>query len=51
MIVLATTREKSFVDRSPEPGVTYRIGVAANWVNDSEQGDVMLISPPVRAAT
>ena len=49
MIVLATTRAKSFVDRSPEPGVTYRIGVAANWVNDSEQGDVMLISPPVRA--
>ena len=27
--------------------MTYRIGVAANWVNDTEQGDVMLISPPV----
>jgi hypothetical protein len=50
MIVLATTRGHSYVDRSPEPGVTYRIGVAANWVDDTEQGDVMLISPPVRAA-
>jgi hypothetical protein len=49
MVLLGTTRERSFVDRSPEPGVTYRIGVAANWVDDPEQGDVMLISPPVRA--
>lgn len=50
MILLGTTRSRSFVDRSPEPGVTYRIGVAANWVDDPAQGDVMLISPPVRAA-
>ncbi len=50
MILLETTRSRSFVDRSPEPGVTYRIGVAANWLDDPEQGDVMLISPPVRAA-
>jgi hypothetical protein len=50
MILLGTTRARSWVDGSPEPGVTYRIGVAANWVDDPEQGDVMLISPPVRAA-
>jgi hypothetical protein len=50
MIVLATTRAHTYVDSSPEPGVTYRIGVAANWVDDTQQGDVMLISPPVRAA-
>jgi hypothetical protein len=50
MILLGTTRERTFVDKSPEPGVTYRIGVAANWVDDPEQGDVMVISPPVRAA-
>jgi hypothetical protein len=30
--------------------VTYRIGVAANWLDDQEQGDVMVLSPPVRAA-
>ena len=50
MVELGTTRERSFVDGSPEPGVTYRIGVAANWVDDPEQGDVMLVSPPVHAA-
>ena len=50
MIVLETTRRRSYVDRSPAPGVTYRIGVAANWVDDTAQGDVMLISPPVGAA-
>lgn len=50
MVELGATRERSFVDGSPEPGVTYRIGVAANWVDDPEQGDVVLISPPVRAA-
>jgi hypothetical protein len=50
MILLGTTRTPSFVDGSPEPGVVYRIGVAANWVDDPEQGDVILISPPVRAA-
>lgn len=50
MIVLDTTRERSYVDRSPEPGVTYRIGVAANWLDDPERGDVVLVSPPVRAA-
>ena len=50
MIPLGTTRRRTFVDRSPEPGVTYRIGVAANWLDDTEQGDVVLLSPPVRAA-
>ena len=50
MILLGTTREQTFVDGSPEPGVTYRIGVAANWLDDTEEGDVMVISPPVRAA-
>jgi hypothetical protein len=48
MIVLATTRGHTFVDESPEPGVTYRVGVAANWLDDPQQGDVMVISPPVR---
>jgi hypothetical protein len=50
MIELDVTRDRSYLDRSPEPGVVYRIGVAANWLDDPEQGDVMLLSPPVRAA-
>jgi hypothetical protein len=50
MILLGTTRDRSWVDASPEPGVVYRVGVAANWVDDPEQGDVVLISPAVRAA-
>ncbi len=48
MLELATTRDLTFVDESPEPGVTYRVGVAANWLDDTEQGDVLVISPPVR---
>jgi hypothetical protein len=45
---IATTRETSFVDTAPPPGATYRIGVATNWVDDAEQGDVFAFS---RAAT
>jgi hypothetical protein len=47
---LARTRETSFTDTSPVPGLTYRIGVAANWEDDPEQGDVFLLSAPVKAA-
>jgi hypothetical protein len=50
MIELGTTRQQRWVDRSPEPGVLYRVGVAANWLDDPEQGDVIAISPPVPAA-
>ena len=50
MQLLATTRERSFVDGSPEPGLTYRVGVAANWIDDSTGGDVFAISEAVRAA-
>jgi hypothetical protein len=50
MIELETTRERRYVDASPEPGVTYRIGVAANWLDDTNEGDVFLLSPPVTAA-
>jgi hypothetical protein len=49
MITLATTRDRAYVDSSPEPGVTYRVGVAANWLDDPEQGDVFVLSPPVVA--
>jgi hypothetical protein len=43
---IATTRGTSFADH-PGPGTwTYRIGVAANWLNDPKLGDVYLVSPP-----
>ncbi|MFN0152871.1 MAG: hypothetical protein ACKVUT_00660 [Gaiella sp.] len=44
---LAVTRDRRFVDTSPVPNGVYRIGVAANWENDLEQGDVFLVSPPL----
>jgi len=45
--VLATTREPRYVDGSPPAGVTYRIGVAANYADDPEGGDVFVLGPPV----
>ena len=50
MTLLATTRARTYLDASPEAGVTYRVGVAANWLDDPERGDVFVISPPVPAA-
>lgn len=44
---VATTRNRSWVDPNPVAGGTYRIGVAANWLNDTTQGDVFVLSPPV----
>jgi hypothetical protein len=45
---IATTRGTSFTDH-PGPGSwTYRIGVAANWVNDPKLGDVYVLSTPLR---
>jgi hypothetical protein len=44
---LRRTRATSATDR-PRPGTyTYRIAVAANWVDDPKMGDVFLVSPPV----
>jgi hypothetical protein len=47
---LTRTRNTSYVDNAPLAGATYRIGVAANWEDDPEQGDVFLLSAPVRVA-
>jgi hypothetical protein len=44
---LVTTRERTFVDPNPPPDAAYRIGVAANWLDDPERGDVFALSPPV----
>jgi len=44
---LRTTRRTAAVDR-PGPGTwTYRVGAAANWMDDPELGDVFLLSNPV----
>ena len=43
---LTTTRRHSFVDANPPPDAVYRIGVAANWLDDPERGDVFALSPP-----
>jgi hypothetical protein len=45
---LAVVRGRTYVDRAPLANAVYRIGVAANWKNDPEQGDVFLLSRPVR---
>ncbi len=43
---VARERDTVVIDR-PGPGRwTYRIGVAANWLDDPEQGDVLVISGP-----
>jgi hypothetical protein len=46
---IGTTRDTTFVDRSPPPRATYRIGVGTNWIDDPAAGDVFDFSPPVAA--
>jgi hypothetical protein len=44
---IGTTREARWSD-APGPGRwTYRIGVAANWVDDEALGDALIVSRPV----
>ncbi|TML71736.1 MAG: hypothetical protein E6G11_06495 [Actinobacteria bacterium] len=47
---IQTTRAHSYFDASPPRGAVYRIGVATNWANDPNLGDVFAFSPPVPAA-
>ena len=42
---IGTTRELTFLDPSPPPEATYRVGVGTNWADDPEQGDVFVLSP------
>jgi hypothetical protein len=47
MTVAGTTKAPTFVDH-PGPGTwEYRVGVAANWLNDPTLGDVYVVSPPL----
>jgi hypothetical protein len=47
METAGSTKARSFVDRPGRGTWTYRIGVAANWLNDPNFGDVTLLSRPV----
>lgn len=49
MLTLGTTREPRYVDESPPEDALYRIGVATNWENNSEGGDVIVVSHPIPA--
>jgi hypothetical protein len=44
---VGTSRTPSFDDRPGSGAWSYRIGVAANWLNDPSLGDVYLVSKPV----
>src|SRR5207253_3011021 len=46
MRVVATANGNQYVDRPPPGRWTYRIGLAANWLNDVSFGDVLLLSTP-----
>ena len=46
---LVTTRDRHYVDRNAPAEAVYRIGVAANWLDETDRGDVFAISPPAAA--
>jgi hypothetical protein len=46
---IGVTGKTRFVEPLGRPNWTYRIGVAANWLNDFRYGDVYVMSPPVTA--
>jgi hypothetical protein len=49
MVVVGTTRRPAWFDPDHLTGSkwTYRIGVTANWLDDSKLGDVLFLSAPV----
>ena len=44
---VGSVRAPSFEDRPGAGSWSYRIGLAANWLNDIRLGDVYVVSPPV----
>jgi hypothetical protein len=46
---LTTTREHRYLDTDPPADAVYRVGVAANWLDDVNRGDVFALSPPAVA--
>jgi hypothetical protein len=49
MELVGTTRERVWRDEAPPPDARYRVGVAANWIDDPTAGDVTALSPPAAA--
>jgi len=45
--VVTATHALEIVDHPGRGTWEYRIGVAANWLNDTHLGDVYVVSPPV----
>ena len=47
MVLVDRTRKPAWYDPDRLKGRwTYRIGIAANWVDDQNLGDVMVVSAP-----
>jgi hypothetical protein len=53
MTRIGVTRGNSFVDRPPKGRWTYRVALSANWVDNPDLGDMLVLSRPsnIRAAT
>jgi hypothetical protein len=45
---VGSSKSRSFADRPGRGTWTYRIGVAANWLDDPSLGDIYVVSTPVR---
>ena len=48
---VGTTKGTSFVDHPGRGTWTYRVGIAANWLDDPTLGDVYVVSLPVSVST
>jgi len=48
MTFLGTTRARTIVDKPPRGPWVYRIGLAANWIDDTAGGDVLVLSAPAQ---
>ncbi len=44
---IASVEGTSYVDRPPPGRWTYRVALASNWRNDTDGGDLLLVSEPV----
>jgi hypothetical protein len=47
---IGATKSLSWVDRAPPGRWTYRVALAANWLDDPTRGDTLLVSQPVTLA-
>ncbi len=44
---IGTSVSPRWTDRPPRGRWSYRVGLSANWLNDRELGDLLLVSTPV----